>query len=238
MNPKLIITLIITISLAIVLFIYFQFSPARPVPGEEIATSTATSTTEDLIVYPTIPSPLTLASLQALPDWNPTMAVEGMKRVEDNNPELEVKNLPIHIEEITSNNSSSTFVVKYLEPEVNVDACEKYGLVGNPPPYLLFYNCLETPPELFDELVIISKETGEVLHKYKLKENYSFAGRKFSAEGDIVSIYPDNSDSINTPKLSLYISNWKNFRSQDIYTTSQNYVINLLTGEITEVKRN
>ena len=115
---------------------------------EQVATTTSTMST--------VPSPLTFASLHALPDWNPTMEVKGMKRVEDNNPELEVKNLPIHTEEIKSNNSSSTFVVKYLEPEVSNEACEKYGLVGKPSEYMSGgHNCLITQPSLFNEIIII-----------------------------------------------------------------------------------
>ena len=110
------------------------------------------------------------------------MEVEGMKRVEDGNPELEVKNLPVHIEEITTNNSSSTFVIKYLEPEVSVKACEKYNLTRSG------YNCLITQPSLFNEIIITSKETGEVLHKYRLEEGYSLARSLYQSEGGVITL--------------------------------------------------
>jgi len=129
------------------------------------------------------------------------MEVQGMKRVEDNNPELEVKNLPIHIEEIKSNNSSSTFVVKYLEPVISEEACKRQGLsTGHG--YYGTYSCLESSPKLFNEITITSKETGEVLHKYKLDSDYSLAGDLYFKEGGIITI----NSSVDKKFLGIYIN--------------------------------
>ena len=198
----------------------------EPVVNTNVATTSAISS---------VPSPLTLASLQALPDWNPTMEVEGMKRVEDGNPELEAKNLPVHIEEIKSNNSSSTFVVKYLEPVISEEACKRQGLsTGHG--YYGTYSCLESSPKLFNEIIITSKETGEVLHKYKLDSDYSLAGDLYFREGGIVTI----NSSVDKKIIGIYIYKWDfSTNITDIYEINPaiyDYRINLITGEITEIK--
>ena len=181
MKPLYLILILIFLAITVAGLVIFtdKQSVTEPVVDTNVASSSTIATT---------PSPLTLASLKALPDWNPTMEVEGMKRVEDGNPELEVKNLPVHIEEITTNNSSSTFVIKYLEPEVSVKACEKYGLTGEPSGYLGGYTCLISAPDLFNEVVILSKETGEVLHKYRLEEGYSLARSLYQSEGGVITL--------------------------------------------------
>jgi hypothetical protein len=192
---------------------------------EQVATTTSTMST--------VPSPLTFASLQALPDWNPTMEVKGMKRVEDNNPELEVKNLPIHTEEIKSNNSSSTFVVKYLEPEVSNEACEKYGLVGKPSEYMSGgHNCLITQPSLFNEIIIISKETGEVLHKYRLEEGYSLTGSLYESESGVIHV--NKASDVDCLYISISGWNFLNIIPEPIGVVYSGYKINLVTGEIEE----
>ncbi len=186
--------------------------------------ATATSTAS------TVPSPLTLASLQALPDWNPTMEVVGMKRIEDGNPDLAVKGYATHTEELswTGGDSSSSFVIKYLEPEVSVKACEKYGL-STPHPYYGEYNCLIVTPDLFNEVIITSKDTGEVLHKYRLKEGYSLSRSLYQSEGGILTIGGSSVDR----HAYIYIYRW-DFSSSIPKETSiyYNYRINLLNGEI------
>ena len=101
MKPLYLILILIFLAITVAGLVIFtdKQSVTEPVVDTNVASSSTIATT---------PSPLTLASLKALPDWNPTMEVEGMKRVEDGNPELEVKNLPVHIEEITTNNSNAT----------------------------------------------------------------------------------------------------------------------------------
>ncbi|MBP9836327.1 MAG: hypothetical protein KBC78_00640 [Candidatus Pacebacteria bacterium] len=226
MKKTLFITILLLLAIIVVGLVIWsdKQSVIEPVVDTNVATTSAISS---------VPSPLTLASLQALPDWNPTMEVEGMKRVEDGNPELEVKNLPIHTEEIRSNNSSSTFVIKYLEPEVSNEACEKYGLTGEPSGYLLRYNCLIATPDLFNELIVLSGNTGEVLHKYRLKEGYSLAGDVYRREGGIVTI----NNSVDKKIIGIYIYKW-DFSSDVLERTPvlRDYRINLITGEITEIK--
>ncbi len=225
MKKTLFITILLLLATIVVSLVIWsdKQSVVEPVVNTNVAT-----TTENLV-----PSPLTLASLQARPDWNPTMEVEGMKRVEDGNPELEVKNLPIHTEEIRSNNSSSTFVIKYLEPEVSVEACEKYGLTGEPSGYLGGYICLIATPDLFNELIVLSGNTGEVLHKYRLEEGYSLAGDLYFREGGIVTI----NNSVDKKIIGIYIYKW-DFSSDVLERTPvlRDYRINLITGEITEIK--
>ena len=191
----------------------------------ETIVNTELATTTNVV----IPSPLTLASLQAMPGWNPTMAVEGMKRVEDNNPDLEVKNLPIHTEEIKSNNSSSTFVVKYLEPVVSNEACKEQGLHISHG-YYGDYGCLESNPKLFNEIIITSKETGEVLHKYKLDSDYSLVSGFGSSQLDAVNI----NRYYDVKYLNIFIYEW-DFSGTIPEKIGENhsYKLNMVTGEMT-----
>jgi hypothetical protein len=225
MKTKYLITILALIAIIVLGLVILndKQSVTEPVVDNNVATTTVSS----------VPSLLTLASLQALPDWNPTMEVEGMKRVEDNNPELEVKNLPIHIEEIKSNNSSSTFVVKYLEPVISAEACEKYGLVGKPLEYMSGgYNCLITQPYLFNEIIITSKETGEVLHKYRLEEGYSLIGGLNVNPFEIINI----NRFYDVKYLNIFIYEWD--YSGTVYKKigkNHSHKLNMLTGELISV---
>ena len=224
MKPLYLILILIFLAItAVGLAILNDKKSVEPVVDNNTSTTTSTMST--------VPSPLTLASLQALPDWNPTMEVEGMKRVEDNNPELEVKGYSVYTEGIswTGGYSTSTFVIKYLEPEVSVEACEKYGLTGQPSGYLAGYICLIATPDLFNEVIITSKDTGEVLHKYRLEEGYSLARSLYQSEGGVITLGGSSVDK----HIYIYIYRW-DFSSSVPKETSiyYNYRINLLNGEI------
>ncbi len=214
MKTKYLITILSLIAIIVLGLVILndKQSVTEPVVDNNVATTTVSS----------VPSLLTLASLQALPDWNPTMEVEGMKRVEDNNPELEVKNLPIHIEE------NSGFVLKHLEQTVTEEACTKHHLSNTEG-----YRCYEASPELFNELIVLSKDTGEVLHKYKLNKGYSLINNKYAIEGGGVFIEEIGSEEYTI--IGIYIFKWDDFSTP---TSGGNngqteYYFNLETGEIT-----
>ena len=234
MKPLYLILIFITLAITMVaIIVYIQLSPTKITSVTETITHTyvPANIEEDTIRYPDTSSPLTPTSLQARPGWNPTMEVEGMKRVEDKNSDLEVKNLPVHTEEIKSY-SSSTFVIKYLEPEVSVEACEKYGLTEEPSGYFS-YICPIATPDLFNEVIITSKDTGEVLHKYRLEDGYSFLNSKYQSEGPIMLVNP----VYNKPYfLVVYIYKWGGIKERNS-VESLKYYIDLITGEITEIKR-
>ncbi len=200
-----------------------------------LATSTAISTAEMKIADYEYLRTITPEILKQQPGWNPTMEVEGMVRVEDNNPELEISDYPSHVFARSwknpRNETISTFIVKYLEPEVSTEACSKYGITGSHP-YIGKYQCITTPLELFNEFIIYSTD-GEVLHKFKLKKGYSLISNVyFQGEGDFINLHPYIQD--DKYLLSVGITKREGSGVDGKYTT---YQINLITGEITKVEK-
>ena len=95
----------------------------------------------------------------------------------------------------------------------------------------MFTDCTITPIEDLNELIIISNDTGEVLHKFKLKEGYSLAEYKRSMyDGRTVTM----SGFIFDQELILPINifKWEDW-SDEKPVLSYTYKLNLLTGEIT-----
>lgn len=190
------------------------------------------------LIPPTVTPPLTLDLLKSNPEWNPTERVEGMWRVEDGVVELEVKDYPYYTEEKiwpTVGLSHSKYVIKYLDTITSIEACKQYGLYGKTPGgYLLRYICLEAHPSLYNELIILSGDTGEVLHKFKLEEGWSFVHSLYEMEGFGFGfgMYPDRITA------SIYIYKW-NF-SHEIPSIERrgylNYRLNIQTGEITRAE--
>lgn len=222
------------IAIPVVALVFCLNKPMQtPIVTNTATTTVATSTNMSIKDYEYLRT-ITPYILKDLPGWDPTMEVEGMKRVEDNNPELEVRNYPSHVFAQSwknpRNETISTFIVKYLEPEFSVEACGKYGVTGSHA-YIGTYRCVTAPLELFNEFIIYS-EAGEILHKFKLKEGYSLINNVyFQGEGDFINIHPfvqgDNY------LLNAGITKRKGNEADGEYIT---YQINLITGEITEIK--
>ena len=216
MKSKYIFIIIVLAILAVALFSYNN-------NGERTDTATNTEVTDK----DSVPSTLTLASLEAREDWNPTTEVEGVVRVEDGIPDLQVQEYPVYTEE------NSGFVLKYLEPVISQEMCDKYGVAEHP--YYGKSYCLETSPELFNELIILSKDTGEVLHKFSLKEGYSLIIQKAVTEGFIARL--GFSNETEDLYVFIYINKWDNFADQMDNSHFKKYHLDLFTGKITEEER-
>ncbi len=190
-----------------------------------------------------IPSPLTLASLQALPDWNPTMEVEGMVRVEDGvatltNPDLMIEKSELIKHEDESKNKFARIPIGFTIINANSlqdlsrEKCRRY-LAGDT--NKMFLDCTITPVEDLNELIIVSNDTGEVLHKFKLKEGYSLAeykrsmyeGRTVTISGYIFGTNTFHKDFI----LPINVFKWKNWSDENPESFKTHH-LNLLTGEI------
>ncbi len=182
------------------------------------------------LIPTTITPPLTLDLLKSNPEWNPTERVEGMWRVEDGVPELEVMEYPTHIAEYAwADNSTSTFVVKYLDTKESNEACTQYNLDQSP--LSEARRCLEISPELYNELIVLSGDTGEVLHKFRLEEEYSLSVGNVIVLGSFidVDIFYEN----NIPIISFQVHKWNIHANHP----SLIYRINVMTGEIISVQR-
>lgn len=198
----------------------------------ETIVNTELATTTNVV----IPSPLTLASLQAMPGWNPTMEVEGMVRVEDGSPELSNNKLEeekVQIMTLVSENKflpvPSRFTIihanSYYDYSPQNKNCRYYPSSGTTTP---LRDCVNTPILDINELIIISDDTGEVLHKFKLEEGFSLAGFRWNMyEIKVVNFSYLDGDFI----LPIYIYKWENWNNEKP-VDRQVYDLNLVTGEI------
>ncbi len=199
----------------------------EPVIDTIVATTTSTVST--------VPSPLTLASLQALPDWNPTMAVEGMVRVEGGVVELSDKSLELDKTLISYGRSgssktiSSGFSVRHANTISSTSTEDKNCIYPNPRGVSSKLECKATSVEKINEFIIVSDNT-EVIHKYKLDEGFSLVEWK-------PSIYKNNPTSLFNRKLlddfiltidTYKWESWNDNKAKEVYT----YDLNLLTGEM------
>ena len=227
MKPKHIFTVLTLVIITALAVLFLNGDPNNIQSNSEdwalsdgINSSTTTTSTENAEVEQKISSPITLLSLQAREDWNPTTEVEGMVRVEDNISELQVQEYPTHTEE------NSGFVLKYLEQTVTEEACTEHHLSNTEG-----YRCYEASPELFNELIVLSKDTGEVLHKYKLNKGYSLINTKYAIEGE--GVFIEEIDSEEYTIIGIYINKWDSYNTQTNSNGQIEYYFNLETGEIT-----
>jgi len=236
MKPSYLILILTALATIAVALVFCLNKPSQTTTvSNTVAKSTISTTTVEMRIkdYEYLRT-ITPFILKQQPEWNPTMEVEGMKRVEDNNPELEIRDYPSHIFAQSwknpRNETISTFIVKYLEPEFSVEACDGYGITGSHA-YIGTYRCVTVPLELFNEFIIYS-EAGEILHKFKLKEGYSLINNVyFQGEGDFINIHPFVQG--DQYLLNAGITKRKGNEADGQYIK---YQINLITGEITEIK--
>ena len=216
MPNKLTIAYIIVI-ISVLIAIVIVVAPMSKTSEQTIEPTASTTPTMATSTIPTDP----LAGID-LTFPEATQEIEGMVRVEDNISELHVQEYPTHTEE------NSGFVLKHLEQTVTEEACTKHHLSNTEG-----YRCYEASPELFNELIVLSKDTGEVLHKYKLNKGYSLINNKYAIEGGGVFIEEIGSEEYTI--IGIYIFKWDDFSTP---TSGGNngqteYYFNLETGEIT-----
>ncbi len=230
MKKTLFITILLLLATIVVGLVIWSDKQAivEPVVNTNVAT-----TTENLV-----PSPLTLASLQARPDWNPTMEVEGMKRVEGGVDTLSDPNLMIEKNDLIKLEDESLNKLTTIPSGFSVihansfysqlpEKCRHYTTKDTNKQIV---DCVNTPIEYLNELIIVSNDTGEVLHKYKLNEGYSLAQFKESIyEGRVVGV----SGFILKKDMTLPINvfKWRDW-SDENPEASEVYILNLLTGEL------
>ena len=228
-TSHLILTFVLVATLVISLVILINpKSDTVPMTPDVTATST-----EQI----TVPSPLTLASLQAMPGWNPTMAVEGMVRMEDGFPQLSNSKLlteQIQIMTLGPNGSfflePSGFTIKHADSYYDYSPqnknCRYYPSSGTTTP---LRDCVNTPIPDINELIIISDDTGEVLHKFKLEEGFSLAGFRWNMYEIKAVVLNNNLDGDFNLPISIY--KWNDLGDEDPYVR-YSYELNLLTGEL------
>ncbi len=218
----------IIIILAILLisgtFLIIQ-SENKPSLDNVVSTSTTTSNSDE-IKQDVSNDPLTLASLKARADWNPTLENDWMYRVEDGVPTLsdetkDVKNHTIYVEESIA--KGITFI--HYDDNFLSEFCTKKTMSDLPGVLL---KCPHYKPSAYNEFIILSKDTGEVLHKYKLKAGYTMLIESTTVIGSAVPLSPGDYTAV-----SLYISKIEHQDGEEVITSSFSYTLNVVTGEIT-----
>ncbi|MCB9810602.1 MAG: hypothetical protein H6779_02005 [Candidatus Nomurabacteria bacterium] len=173
-----------------------------------------------------IPKPLTLASLEAREDWNPTMEIEGMVRVEDGVAELSDKEKKIKKHNIHFSQLNDSFVtVLHYDDDFESEFCAKEMMSDLPNVPL---KCPRYKPSEYNEFIILSKDTGEVLHKYRLREGYSMTTTAAVLLGSTIS--PGFGSDEN---LYFHIGRIDMVEREETITSSFSYTLNVVTGEIT-----
>jgi hypothetical protein len=157
---------------------------------------------------PSIP-PQLASYLTKQPEWNPTMKVLGMYRVDDNVPTLSNKN---------------------VTPYTIVMNTGYILLHGNPSYLCKEPNCISLTEDNvmdYDELIIFDY-AGNVLHKLHTEPGYTFveesAFNPYNTFGmeDAIRFY-------DSPKLWITVNDQESINKS---TAKYRYSINLLTGEI------
>lgn len=160
--------------------------------------------------------PLLAGELRARQDWNPTVSVTGMYRVEDDVP-------------ILSNPNVTPYKTLLNTGYVLLAGDTRYADRDRPysPPLGNSIGLSEDNIKDFDEFIIFDYE-GNILHKYHLDDGYSLVGATYGP----YSIYYGSSLTLSQNKtivvVSIYdFSNTEFGQPKKIY-----YTLNLVTGEI------
>jgi hypothetical protein len=214
--------------------------------SDPIATllSTTTAAGDTFIIDPSIPiedrcTPVTLACLEAQPEWNPTVATTGINRIDpseltlfDGTYELDYQPVP---------RSTDPFTLVTAKDQHDPAYCDQYDLSNFNPNVREGYNdvpyCSIYPPEAYQEFVILD-ENDEVVHAYRLTENYSLLHYMATVVimGQVSTVGAACCSGPNDLSLSLTPSPWGNFAT-DITSLSipslPRLNINPFTGELT-----
>jgi hypothetical protein len=204
-----------------------QLTPTEPTESIE-PLSTTTANGETFIIDPAIPieercTPVTLACLEAQPEWGPTEEVEGMRRVDPRELTLFDDNFPY---ELANYRFTSNFATVSVMDDEKSDYCNQWGI--NPDLNV----CSKYGPEVYQELAITSVDTGEVIHAFKLNENYSLLNQLGSPMGGGIINIGGGSRIRNGIRIGpVYWESWR----QQPYSISTKYVYDMYTGEVLEV---
>lgn len=219
MKNQTIITILIILLISGTFFVIQ--SENKPSLDNVVSTSTPTSNSDEINN-----SPLTRASLKARADWNPTLENDWMYRVEDGVPTLsdetkDVKNHTIYVEESIA--KGITFI--HYDDNFLSEFCTKETMSDLPSVLL---KCPHYKPSAYNEFIILSKDTGEVLHKYKLKAGYTMLIGSTTVIGSAVPLSLGDYTA-----LSLAIGKIELQDGEEVITSSFSYTLNVVTGEIT-----
>jgi hypothetical protein len=111
-------------------------------------------------------TPVTLACLEVQPEWNPTVAVEGMRRVEApvaypvDDPELQTRD---HI----------NFVSETLRSTYTPEDCNGYEQLTKQEQLDTLQVCSAYDPEQYQHINIYERNTGAPIHALQLDSNFS-----------------------------------------------------------------
>ncbi len=215
---KKIIFIALGIALLAIVVIWLSSETTKP----NLITDTATSSAE----ASSTSSPLTLASLKARAGWNPTLENDWMYRMEDGVPTLsdETKEVDIRERRIDQASNDMLIVLHYNDDFLS-EFCTKKTMSGIPNVPL---SCPRYKPSAYNEFIILSKDTGEVLHKYMLKAGYSMLSESTTVIGSILRLGMSGDEN-----LSLAIGKIEHQDGEEIITSSFSYTLNIVTGEIT-----
>ena len=133
----------------------------------------------------------------------------------------DVKNHTIYVEESIA--KGITFI--HYDDNFLSEFCAKETMSGIPNVPL---SCPHYKPSAYNEFIILSKDTGEVLHKYKLKAGYSMFSESTTVIGSILRLGMSGDEN-----LSLAIGKIELQDGEEVITSSFSYKFNVVTGEIT-----
>ncbi len=200
-------------------------SENKPSLDNVVSTSTTTSNSDE-IKQDVSNDPLTLVSLKARAGWNPTLENDWMYRVEDGVPTLSDETKDAYENDIHfSQLDNSVVVFIHYNDDFLSEFCAKETMSGIPNVPL---SCPRYKPSAYNEFIILSKDTGEVLHKYKLKAGYTMLIGSTTVIGSAIPVGIGSSEYI-----SLHIGKIELQDGEEVITSSFSYTLNVVTGEIT-----
>jgi hypothetical protein len=196
-----------------------QPQPAPTEPAERTAPLSTTTAAGTFIIDPAIPinercTPVTLACLEAQPEWNPTMATTGIERIDPSELTLFDGTYQLDYQSVPRSTDPFTFVT--AKDEHDPAYCAQYDLTGLD----LFIrdegplepSCSIYPPEAYQEFVILD-ENEAVVHAYRLSDKYSLLELRAGVQlmGRVNSVGAGCCNSQYSTSLSLSFINWSDY---------------------------
>lgn len=165
---------------------------------------------------------ITLEYLQAQPEWNPTLSAPGIERIDASEVSLPISELvgyDINVE---------GFAIYKNYVRLGLEHCTF------PDPHPLT-RCSEFGPEAYTEIFLASEQTNEIIHAYRLVDNYSFLTNINPGPHDEPLTGAGGPCDINGMKITAVP--WRSFQGASYYDRTEDivdYCLDVHSGELTK----
>jgi len=208
---------------------------ATPTQPTYLSTTTASGNT--FIIDPEIPlaercasssikTTITLECLEVQPEWNPTYSAPGIERIDPSKFTYLNESVDVEIKSGTPG-----LAIMVAEGEFAPEHCEQFGSPSD------VVSCARYGPEVYTELAIVNLFTKEVVHAYRITENYSLLSTKIWSNQDAFGGYGLHFSNRNDGSISFSLSLWDDYENdlestRSATSTWLTYNLNLLTGQL------